>query len=79
MITRKIGEIIEYGGYRYRVEEDKGRQCGGCCFYYKSENECLLSTWNMPQKDIELFGHCGSGSRSDGKDVVFVNIGEIEK
>jgi len=79
MVTRKIGEIIECRGYRYRVEEAEGRQCGGCSFFYKEESECLLSLRFAPEEDVRLFGHCGPGLRTDGKNVIFVNIGEIEE
>ena len=79
MVRRKIGEIIECRGYRYRVEEADERHCGGCSFFYKKESECLLSLRFAPEEDVRLFGHCSSGLRTDGKNVVFVNIGEIEE
>lgn len=69
----KIGHRYNNRGIIYEVrEEDKNNQaCKDCAFYIAEEGYCT---------DIfpERMGPCNPFLRSDGKQVIFVEIGEGE-
>ena len=60
-----IGERFEIDHIIYEVRP--ADSCQGCSLYIEDENECLDSHLR--------FGHCGSGYRTDGQEVKFVQVG----
>ena len=64
-MERKIGETFEYEGKTFRVKEDENYGCHGCFFYKR----CTLSV-------IKMVGQCDPDCRTDGKNVIFVEVRE---
>ena len=69
MTEHNIGERFEVCKIIYEVRE--GFSCAGCSLYIKEENVCTDGYNNE-------FESCGSASRTDNKNVIFVQIGESE-
>ena len=67
-MERKIGEIFEYEGKILRVKEVEGKICKGCLFL----NKCTCETKG-------IVGWCGCGTRSDKKNVIFVEVKEQQE
>lgn len=62
-MERRVGEVFEYQGKILRVKEAEGKICEGCLFL----NKCTC------QIKGEV-GWCGCGTRSDKKNVIFVEV-----
>lgn len=61
-----IGERFVVDHIIYEVRP--AQSCEGCSLFFREEAECL---------DYHgKFGYCGSSTRADGKDVIFVQVGE---
>ena len=67
-MERRIGEIFEYQGKILRVKEAEGKICEGCLFL----NKCTCETKGS-------VGWCGCGTRSDKKNVIFVEVKEPQE
>lgn len=63
-----IGSRIEIDKIIYEVRP--ADNCQGCSLFYEEECECLDKNWR--------FGECSGNLRQDGKDVMFVKVGEAE-
>lgn len=64
----EIGEIIEVCNIRLQCRENLTNTCANC-YWYDGEYHC---------NDVyHSCGHCSSGLRTDHKDVIFVNAGEV--
>ena len=64
-MERKVGEVFEYQGKIFLVKEAEGKICEGCSFL----NKCTCETKGT-------VGWCGCGTRSDKKNVIFVEVKE---
>lgn len=72
MATRKqhkVGERFEMCKLIYEVRETMS--CDGCSFFIEEESHCMDGYFG----DIEP---CGQYNRDDGKDVIFVQVGEVK-
>ena len=67
-MERRIGEIFEYQGKILRVKEAEGKICEGCSFL----NKCTCETKGA-------VGWCDCGTRSDKKNVIFVEVKEQQE
>ena len=67
-MERKIGEVFEYQGKILRVKEAEGKICEGCLFL----NKCTCEIKGE-------VGWCGCGTRSDKKNVIFVEVKEQQE
>ena len=67
-MERRIGEIFEYQGKILRVKESEGKICEGCSFL----NKCTCETKGA-------VGWCDCGTRSDKKNVIFVEVKEQQE
>ena len=67
-MERRIGEIFEYQGKILRVKEAEGKICEGCLFL----NKCTCETKGA-------VGWCDCGTRSDKKNVIFVEVKEQQE
>lgn len=67
-MERVVGEVFDFEGTMLRVK-DTGREtsCNGC-YLDESEHECC----DKPNPDC--IGHCYGPERSDGKNVIFVEV-----
>ena len=63
-MERKIGEVFEFGGEKYKVEEGYSG-CEKCSF--DREEYCYVNSLKIP-------GECAAYSRKDKLDVIFVKI-----
>ena len=63
-MERKIGETFEFEGKKIEVKA-ASNGCDGCFF----EGKCCIDS-------AELLGTCGAGDRTDGKNVIFVEVQE---
>lgn len=63
-----IGDFFVVAGMIYQCRE--GDNCAGCSCMYKEENVC--TDWRNEM------GHCSRVLRHDGKDVNFVQVGEVD-
>ena len=63
-MERKIGETFEFEGKKIEVRA-ASRGCDGC---FLKEKCCIDSA--------DLVGTCGAGDRTDGKNVIFVEVQE---
>ena len=63
-MERKIGETFEFEGKKIEVRA-ASRACDGCFL----EEKCCIDS-------AELLGTCGAGDRTDGKNVIFVEVQE---
>ena len=63
-----IGDFFVLDMIVYQCRE--GDSCVGCSCLYKEENVCTDYLCEM--------GYCSSGTRHDGKDVIFVQVGEVD-
>lgn len=66
-IEFKIGEILQCGSIKLKVEKVKGDNhlCNGC-FFYNSMYEC--------ENDKYFIGSCSSKEREDKNNVIFVKV-----
>ena len=62
-MERRIGEIFEYQDKILQVKEAEGKFCEGCVFLTK----CTCETKGE-------VGWCGKGTRTDKKNVIFVEV-----
>ena len=60
-MERKVGETFTCRGITFVVIENDNEACTGCCL--KEVNCCLYNV-----------GYCSSIYRSDGKNVIFVEV-----
>ena len=67
-MERKIGEVFEYQGKILQVKEEEGIICEGCLFLSK----CTCETKST-------VGCCDCGTRSDKKNVIFVEVKEQQE
>ena len=67
-MERRIGEVFEYQGKIFRVKEAEGKICEGCSFLTKCTCEIKGEV-----------GWCGCGTRSDKKNVIFVEVKEQQE
>ena len=63
-MERKIGETFEFEGKKIEVKA-ASNGCDGC---FLKEKCCIDSA--------DLLGRCGAGDRTDGKNVIFVDVQE---
>lgn len=63
-----IGDFFVLDGLVYQCRE--GHKCSSCACMYKEENVC--TDWRAET------GYCSGLFRSDGKDVYFVQVGEVD-
>ena len=63
-----IGERFVVDHIIYEVRPTDTYSCEGCSLLCREEAECL--DYNRK------FGACGSCTRTDGQDVIFVQVGE---
>lgn len=63
-----IGDFFVEAGMVYQCRE--GHCCSGCACMYKEENVC--TDWRADM------GYCSGLYRRDGKDVYFVQVGEVD-
>ena len=63
-MERKIGEVFEFEGKKIEVKA-ASNGCDGC---FLKEKCCIDSA--------DLVGTCGAGDRTDGKNVIFVEVQE---
>ena len=63
-MERKIGEVFEFEGKKIEVKA-ASNGCDGC---FLKEKFCIDSA--------DLVGTCGAGDRTDGKNVIFVEVQE---
>lgn len=63
-----IGDFFVVAGIVYQCRE--GNSCSGCTCMYKEENTCTDLGNEM--------GDCSHVLRHDGKDVYFVQVGEVD-
>lgn len=68
-MERKIGEIFEFQGKKYKVVEDNIDSCL-CCVFFKN-NEC--STYR------NIVGSCAKSKRGDGTTVIFKEVNDSVK
>ena len=64
-MERRVGEVFEYQDKILRVKEAEGKICEGCVFLTKCTCEIKGEV-----------GWCGCGTRSDKKNVIFVEVKE---
>lgn len=64
-----IGEVFENCKIMYEVRE--GFSCKGCALLIEEENHCT-------DQDGNRFEPCSQDERTDGKSVIFVQIGEVK-
>ena len=62
-MERKIGEVFEFEGRKYKVVETDMCTCEGCAFNH---------TWDLHFCD----NGCTANERTDGADVIFVEVKE---
>lgn len=62
----KVGEEVQFGFIRLRVEENRGMMCHRCLF---NNFECRVD--DLIERSV---GSCLASRRSDGKCVVFVEM-----
>ena len=67
-MERRVGEVFEYQGKILRVKEAEGKICEGCLFLTKCTCEIKGEV-----------GWCGRGTRSDKKNVIFVEVKEQQE
>ena len=67
-MERRVGEVFEYQGKIFRVKEAEGKICEGCSFL----NKCTCETKGA-------VGWCDCGTRSDKKNVIFVEVKEQQE
>lgn len=65
----KVGERFEMCKLIYEVRECI--PCDGCAFYFEEESHCM-------DGDFGNLEPCGQCNRDDGKDVIFVQVGEVK-
>lgn len=70
-MERKIGETFEYNGKTYKVVEVATNTCIGCTF----EGVCP----HFSDIDEDGLEDCVGESRTDGKDIIFVEVKPEEK
>lgn len=63
-----IGDFFVHAGLIYQCRE--GFNCSNCSFLCKKENVC--TDWRADM------GYCSGLYRQDGKDVYFVQVGEVD-
>ena len=72
-MERAIGEIFEFNGVKLQVEDEFKLSCERCFFdQFHCLHICDRATSNFT-------GECISSLRSDGKNVVFVEVKDNEK
>ena len=65
-MERAVGEVFDFNGAKLQVKDIGDKACcDGCCFD-ESELKCLDAH--------NCTGSCHKSLRSDGKDVVFVEV-----
>ena len=69
-MDRKIGEIIEIEGKKYKCV--LGGSCGECAFDFKEEN----AMYHFCVEHVEIIGACSSKIRSDKTSVNFIEVKE---
>lgn len=69
MTEHHIGERFEVCKIIYEVRE--GSSCAECSLYIEEDNVCADGYQTK-------FESCGSASRKDNKNVIFVKVGESE-
>ncbi len=67
LIEHKVGERFELCKLIYEVRRSDS-SCRGCAFHIPAENHCT-------DYDNQA-GGCAGERRSDGQDVIFVQVGE---
>lgn len=65
----RIGECFVNCKLMYEVRENLS--CKGCALLIEDENECA-------DQDSTRFEPCSQEERTDGKSVIFVQIGEVK-
>ena len=67
-MERAIGEIFDFNGAKLQVKDTGKRiSCDGC-YFDESEHEC-------PDTHIQdCIGYCYEPFRSDGKNVIFIEV-----
>lgn len=63
-IEHPVGSRFEVDGTTYEVQ--LASSCHDCSLYLPEENECFDKIWR--------FGLCGGELRSDGQNVIFVQV-----
>ena len=66
-MERKVGSKFEFCGKLLRVEENKRADCSEC-FMFEHDLPCQNSIL------MDMTGYCFDDTRSDNKDVIFVEI-----
>lgn len=65
-MERAIGEVFDFNDVKLQVKDIGKKVCCDGCYFDKSEYKC---------SDVHnCIGYCFGPFRSDGKDVVFVEV-----
>ena len=65
-MERKIGEVFNFKGEMLQVKDIGDKACCDGCYFDESEHKCFDAH--------NCTGYCHRPFRSDGKDVVFVEV-----
>lgn len=66
----EIGDIVEVCNIRLECREQKDGTCRGC-YWLEEEEQVCTDSYNS-------CGLCSYNTRSDNKDVIFVEVGEVQ-
>ena len=65
-MERKVGEVFDFNGVKLQVKDDCCKACCNGCYFEEPGDECFDA--------YGCTGYCHRLFRSDGKDVVFVEV-----
>ena len=65
-MERKVGEVFNFKGEMLQVKDIGDKACCDGCYFDESEHKCFDAH--------NCTGSCHKSLRSDGKDVVFVEV-----
>ena len=68
-MERAVGEIFEFEGVKLQVKDTKNRSCCSGCYFCISFYCPCYETHHK-----QLMGECYRVYRTDGKDVIFVEV-----
>lgn len=68
-MERAVGEVFDFNGVKLQVEETEKRYSCNGCYFKKSLNSCFDET-----SIINCMNRCCVIGRSDGKNVIFVEV-----
>ena len=72
-MERAIGEVFDFDGIKLQVKDTGQKACCDGCYFYKIKYSCVRNIFGI------YASYCYWPSRSDGKNVIYVEVKDNEK